>query len=586
MINNIDMFLDEIAKALIENIDTLSGGGDLANKDFLRQHQKTVRDGITQRVISDDEKVLVFKRDEKANQEDLNISMGGTFQGTPYNTLRDIYESFVQGAGGVDVAVSVDTSSGSSIVTVTVATELTGSSPIDITPYIFPNGGESDNPLNISQYIHLSRETPIYDVNNIKEFFDIRIHELLPQQKTRQQRINQFFKEYQILKGEYPQFDDYSTPADDLIETEEGYNASHDISFIQENPEEATIPEQQSYITRLNIDSNTKNKDKTLEYLRDDLTLFLKDIDQDNTSIIQDERPLYENKSDGYLKIRNLNQGIIIRKQEGDNVGIEKDTQIPSEPNNLSGTDYYHPYYNPSPTAGDSNYLIPSGYAPNYLVDGFTITMWVKFLDTTSKGTLFNYGNPLRGYDPKGFTLETFVINKDDLLTSDRTDGYVTWNDVVEGESISGVFENTDSERFLRLVVIDNLDKSGPEAGKLYDSHLGISGMDRKGYVSDFGIPDSQQALYTRGDEKYLLTHVRVPIDFNEWYFIVATYNPMIDDNLTTAAAYLQNTDYWNNNVTTDGTYVDNSGLGSKCKIEIISKSDLLRARGFAPEEI
>ena len=108
--------------------------------------------------------------------------------------------------------------------------------------------------------------------------------------------------------------------------------------------------------------------------------------------------------------------------------------------------------------------------------------------------------------------------------------------------------------------------------------------MDRKGYVSDFGIPDSQQTAYARGDEKYLLTHVRVPIDFNEWYFIVATYNPMIDDNLTTAAAYLQNTDYWNNNVTTDGTYVDNSGLGSKCKIEFIRKSKLLRARGYRPE--
>ena len=65
----------------------------------------------------------------------------------------------------------------------------------------------------------------------------------------------------------------------------------------------------------------------------------------------------------------------------------------------------------------------------------------------------------------------------------------------------------------------------------------------------------------------------------------IATEDAIIGEG-TTAAAYLQNTDYWNNNVTTDGTYVDNSGLGSKCKIEIISKSDLLRARGFAPEEI
>ena len=33
---------------------------------------------------------------------------------------------------------------------------------------------------------------------------------------------------------------------------------------------------------------------------------------------------------------------------------------------------------------------------PSYLVDGFTVTMWVKFLDKVNKGTLFNYGNPTR----------------------------------------------------------------------------------------------------------------------------------------------------------------------------------------------
>ena len=31
--------------------------------------------------------------------------------------------------------------------------------------------------------------------------------------------------------------------------------------------------------------------------------------------------------------------------------------------------------------------------------------------------------------------------------------------------------------------------------------------------------------------------------------------------------------------------FTNNSGRGAKCKVEIISKTDLLRARGFAPEE-
>ena len=32
------------------------------------------------------------------------------------------------------------------------------------------------------------------------------------------------------------------------------------------------------------------------------------------------------------------------------------------------------------------------------------------------------------------------------------------------------------------------------------------------------------------------------------------------------------------------GKYVTRSGYGNRCKVEFISKSDLLRARGFKPE--
>ena len=43
--------------------------------------------------------------------------------------------------------------------------------------------------------------------------------------------------------------------------------------------------------------------------------------------------------------------------------------------------------------------------------------------------------------------------------------------------------------------------------------------------------------------------------------------------------------DYWRWNVSTDtdapGNYINNSGNGARCKLEIISKSDLLRARGY-----
>ena len=37
----------------------------------------------------------------------------------------------------------------------------------------------------------------------------------------------------------------------------------------------------------------------------------------------------------------------------------------------------------------------------------------------------------------------------------------------------------------------------------------------------------------------------------------------------------------WNGNKFYDGVYTHYSGYGAKCKVEIISKTDLLRARGF-----
>ena len=82
--------------------------------------------------------------------------------------------------------------------------------------------------------------------------------------------------------------------------------------------------------------------------------------------------------------------------------------------------------------------------------------------------------------------------------------------------------------------------------------------------------------------------NTQVPIDFSEWYFIVATYNPTIDEDSSvntsgcpTIDNCQENPDYWRGNANTDGTYTHHSTYGNKCKVEIISKTDLLRARGF-----
>jgi len=82
------------------------------------------------------------------------------------------------------------------------------------------------------------------------------------------------------------------------------------------------------------------------------------------------------------------------------------------------------------------------------------------------------------------------------------------------------------------------------------------------------------------------MTNLRIPTDFTEWYFICATFNPNIDEteshnNTGIYQSYKNNSNFWRNNVSLNGGDIVDSELGAKCKVEIISKSDLLRARGF-----
>ena len=55
-----------------------------------------------------------------------------------------------------------------------------------------------------------------------------------------------------------------------------------------------------------------------------EISQYLSDL-KDFEPIVEDERPEYENKTGGYLKIRKLNQSIMIRKQEGSEIGLERE---------------------------------------------------------------------------------------------------------------------------------------------------------------------------------------------------------------------------------------------------------------------
>ena len=370
---------------------------------------------------------------------------------------------------------------------------------------------------NIGQFIDFAETSINIDPAKAKTVIqDQDIYELLSIQNTREDRIDNFYNEFLELIGQSPNFPD-TDPTDGFIDqswfdTEENvYQLQHDLT--SQDDWQDLLSDANYYIPRLDSDSDGL---PSIQSMRNTLDTFLDDIDE-GSLMAEDIRPEYENISSGYLKIRNLNQAIIIRNQESDDVG-------------LIGPDIDNPIWR------------------EY---GFTITMWVKFLDKVNGGTLFNFGNPLRTENPYGFTLSTFI-------------------------------SQNDGARRLRLLVLDNINATADAPGIYYDSHIGIPGHHKIEIGSNI-----EYEIELVED----VQHIEVPIDLQEWFFIVATYSPAQDETGFANGVHLwgEVPEYWNWNVFNTGTpgnsssytFISNSGLGNKCKIEIISKTDLLRARGY-----
>ena len=379
------------------------------------------------------------------------------------------------------------------------------------------------NVLNLSQLTTVKTGTKI-NPEKAREVLDTNIFELLPTQTTRQDQINDFFNEFNDLVGQAPAIQDvdgdgageYIQPQADLLDRQGRVSIENKST---------------AYITRLNTHANTNNQGKTLESMRNKLNTYLGDVDN-VVQVISDQRPEYENKSNGFLKIRKPNQAIILRNPN-DMLEFQKNN--------------------------------------SYLTHGFTITMWVRFVGKTGRGTLFNFGNPTSTDSPYGFRLET--ITRED----------------------AGVYR-----RMVRLVVRDHLSTVNG-TGKVYDSHFGAP---NPAYVSryntniDFNTGNakvfykshSSESGYTI-EENAFKAHTQIPTnDLNEWFFICATYNPEVDEEasfLDSFSDYLTDKQWWLNHRNSDGTLsaqgtrANGDLLGARCKVEIISRSDLLRARGY-----
>tara|TARA_Y100001938_G_scaffold25933_1_gene34662 strand:+ start:606 stop:1838 length:1233 start_codon:yes stop_codon:yes gene_type:complete len=363
------------------------------------------------------------------------------------------------------------------------------------------------NILNLSQLTKPKTGVKI-NPEKAREVLDTNIFELLPTQTTRQDQINNFFSEFDTLIGPRPIFEDSNN--DGVVENPINYEQDEQSRISFENQSNA-------FITRLDeqAEGNSVNQGKTLESMRNRLNTYLGDVDNVITNL-EDQRPEYENIASGFLKIRKPNQAIIIK--------APNDGLLEFQKNN------------------------------SYLTDGFTITMWVRFVGKTQGGTLFNFGNPL-DENGEGFRLET-------RTNIDSAGNYKRW---------------------IRLAV-----REGDEI--LRDNHWGTDNRLRRTVNQsdpiDFYADDVIHQLYPN-----------IPTDdLNEWYFICATYNPNVNElNVGADSPLRKSKEYWLNHLDLpyisennpsqqdidEASFVSNSGLGAKCKVEIISKSELLRARGY-----
>jgi len=486
--------------------------------------QTTIRDGIKQTGRNEDEPLVFYKKDRNTleSRKDLGDEVSNEafericqhiFSNNIVNNLENMFSieetEFITSDNQQAVNYKLRFANGTFHQNIFIAKKV---------------GDTFTDVLNLSQLTKPKVGTRI-NPTKAREILDTNIFELLPNQTTRQDTINSFFNEFNELIGPKPSFQDVD--GDGAGEFPTNYEQDEQSRISYENQRNA-------FITRLDkqAEGDTNNQGKTLESMRNKLNTYLGDADN-VIDILNDSRPEYQNVSEGFLKIRKPNQAIILRAPNNDLLEFQKDD--------------------------------------SYLIDGFTITMWVRFVSKTSEGTLFNFGNPLVD-GGVGFRLDT-KVNR---------------------------YEGKDY-RYIRLMVRD-------KQNNFYDNHFGAStNLNRFGQRSYGGNANTVYGAYGFYDNNnniiydedtgravsyYPNIHEAFPQvatnRLDEWYFICATYNPNVMElGYNEQESWMRrNKQYWLNHVSgldEEGKeiIVPFSNQGAKCKVELISRSDLLNARGY-----
>ena len=475
--------------------------------------QTTIRDGIKQSGRTEDEPLVFYKKDRNTLENRKDIE-GDIFE----QLCQYIFDNNIIELEGKFSIIQVELPAEGTPPQSTIQYKIkfidgTNVYEINVAKKI---GNEFTDILNLSQLTKTKTGSKI-DPEKAREVLDTDIFELLPTQPNRQEQINNLFSDFDELVGPSPSFTDVD--GDGAGEQPNNYQDDEESRVSHENQVDA-------FVTRLDDQANEDNSGKTLQSLRNKLNTYLGDVD----NVIQDlsdVRPEYENVSNGFFKIRKPNQAIILKSPTN--------TELEFQKNN------------------------------SYLTDGFTITMWVRFVDKQSSGTLFNFGNP-NEIDGSGFRLETNVT-QDSAGKNHRT---------------------------IRLVVKDDLVRDNHWGYLLSNGNIGVSRIIGRDLVTR---PGNNYNPVFRFPTRAHNIYPKIPTDdLNEWYFICATYDPIITEVSALRATHPLrfNKQYWLNHVEGmlgeeeegGGGITANSGYGAKCKVEIISKSDLLRARGYKVDDI
>ena len=612
-----EAFADKIYHSFFQSSEIPGDLGDI------KTLQTTIRDGfITTGRQSEDEKLVFFKKDRNTpeNAKDFSEGMIDTI-------ITDISASISDDGttGFVDLATFLDdeVSILSPVISdrqvfMTIAEDGTTEIPLyyfitttyklqykntsmevpfaeyntfyanDTTddPYIDPETQEA-KPIEWTNILNLSQLTvpklgTRTSKEKAKEILDTAIFELLPTQRTRQNDIDQFFVDFNHLIGPTPIFDDVDSD-----------NAGEVIQDSQENMRISTAPTNpSSYITRIDGEANEVNVNKTLESMRNRLNQYLGDVDN-VVEEIQDERPEYENKSEGFLKIRKPNQAIIIRDINGGELKFQKND--------------------------------------SFLTDGFTITQWVRFVGKTGRGTLFSFGNPYKIESRYGFRLETItMLDNQDIHR--RMVRLVVWDHIqnklydsnipgignrdryntVLNDAVAYRLGSTDS-RFWDHAIIptDDLnewyficatyDPTIDEDDSFVYAEENNFLKNKQFWLGHYSVPDpsiTSQGTYigdnqievSAGDSDIFGNLVGAnigvtistdgpPIQFSGT--VTNFVNSIIDFDTTFDTSVLVDNTTVNFIITYPQTHVSRSGYGARCKVEVISRSELLRARGY-----